>query len=238
MRKNTSRGKFSNYGKSIFVTKTKNTEYFANLNRKQPTMRGAIPKTTKANVLQNTRPSFKTASLATNVKRNQKTELNYNIGKKPKTNNVVEGNVVRKPEPKKESFKVVPGQLRTPRLFHSAALSPMLLTAAKFAVAAVIVIAVAAFIRVGLSSATVSTGLNSQYLTSQIEQELSKKGALEVQDSTLGNTSKIRSEAAKLNLVAPAVIEQINLGEDVLAYDKNGNISLVESLNRVAHNGR
>lgn len=158
-----------------------------------------------------------------------------------------EGNVARslnpqpKPEPKIEvpvtkapELHAIKGSQKQRSLMQSSALSPMFVTLAKTAATLVVVIAILAFVRVGFTSATVSTGLNSQEISNNIQTELVNKNALEVQDSTLGNSSRIRESASHYNLVTPAAIETINLGQDVLAYDDNKNVSLVESLNRVA----
>lgn len=229
MRQNTAKGKFSNYGKSVFVTKTKNTEYFARATRKQPTMRGAFPKPIVASNVSSRKPQ-QTLNVAS------KTSVRNTTPRKPE----FEGTAVKKAQPKvqKPDFTIVPGNLRTKGIFQTTALSPMLLTCAKIAIVAVIVIAVAAFIRVGFTAATVSTGISSQNLSAQIQDELIQKNKLEVEDSTLGNSSKIRNEAAQYQLVTPATVESIDLGEDIVAYDKSGNVSLVQSLNRAAHNGR
>lgn len=164
-----------------------------------------------------------------------------------------EGNVARRldtaaqpqpfvePKPKQDKkqekisqLHVIKGTKQQKGPLQTAALSPMLLTFAKTAAAIVLFVALMAFVRVGLTSATVSAGLNSKEISNNIQNELVKKSALEVEDSALGNSSNIRQKASDFNLVAPGAIETLNLGQDVLAYDENKNVSLVNSLNRVA----
>lgn len=258
LRTNIQKGKFSNYGNSIFITPTANTKYFENQKAKQPTLRGSFPKAV--------RWSFDDESL-TNARTNYDRGLEFNRSAAIARNKVTidasktiatasfksnvysqpnfDGTAARRlaPEPKIEkapkletnvNMHAVKGSATQKRVISTAALSPMFLTLAKVAAAVVVVVAVMAFVRVGLTSATVSTGLNSQLISNKIDSELINKSALEVEDSTLGNTSRIRQAAADLSLVAPSAIETINLSPDVLAYDENKNVSLVESLNRVA----
>lgn len=234
-RSNIQKGKFSNYGSSIFATPTDNTKYFKEANAKLPTMRGSFPRAVRYSLddegIRNARIDY-----------NRGLELNKSAARaRRNSESSFEGNAARRLAPEtnidaeSQSFMHAhAGNAEKPTLIHSSALSPMFLSLAKVAAVVVCVIAILAFVRVGLTSATVSTGLASQNITNKIEAELVNKNALEVQDSTLGNTARIRQAAAEYSLVAPASVETIVLDQDVLAYDENKNVSLVESLNRVA----
>ena len=116
----------------------------------------------------------------------------------------------------------------------TAAMSPMIVTLAKVAAVLVVLVAVLAFIRVGMTSATVSNGLASQEISKAIDGELVSKNALEVQDSSLANSGRIRQVASQYSLVVPSAIQVFDIGQDVLAYDDNNHVSLVESLDRAA----
>ena len=176
--------------------------------------------------------------------------ISFFTGKKISDSDAFDGNAARSLQPeiqthelpeyiyrnnKNKDLRAIKGQQKQRGIMQSSVLSPMLITVAKFSTAIILVVACAAFARVGLSSATVSLGINSQEISSQIESELAMKNTLEVQDSTLGNSSRLRDKAAEYGLVAPTSIEQITLAPDPLCYDNDGNVSLTESLNRVAN---
>lgn len=258
--KNIQKGKYSNYGSSIFAPPTSNTKYFQNI--KQPTMRGSFPKPIRStlgdegvvNARINYNRGMELNRSATFARSNSSIDASKTIAFASFKNSTYsqsnfDGTAARRlaPEPKikqnpkkdlKPSMHAVAGNAPVKSVVKSATLSPMLLMVAKVAAAVVIVIAIMAFVRVGITSATVSLGLNSQQIQKNIETELVNKNALEVKDSTLGNTGRIRQAAADYSLVAPASIETISLSPDVLAYDSNNNVSLVESLNRVAQNSK
>ena len=160
------------------------------------------------------------------------------------SNSIYDGNAARKlrslPDINSRSkgdtakMHAVKGAAKVRSAAQSSVSSPMLVTLAKFAAALVVLIAILAFVRVAMTTATVSNGLASQEISANIDTELINKNALEVQDSALGNSGRIKQAAAEYALVNPGVITVLNLGQDVLAYDENNNVSLVESLNRVA----
>lgn len=256
---NIQKGKFSNYGSSIFTTPTNNTKYFKK-NTYQPTMRGSFPRRVRSSLetegIRNARVDYnrgmdlnRSAAVARSSAKIDASKTISMASFKTSTysQSDFDGTAARRlaPQPKPKrvpktepvpKLHAVAGSAEVKKVSHTAVLSPMLLTLAKVAAAVVVVIAVLSFVRVGLTSATVSLGLNSQQISKNIDTELVNKNALEVQDSTLGNTGRIRQAAADYSLVSPATIETISLGQDVLAYDENNNVSLVESLNRVSHN--
>lgn len=260
LRTNIQKGKFSNYGSSIFATPTKNTQYFKERKVKQPTMRGSFPKAVRYSLdeegISNARTSYE-RGMALNLsaagarRRNTSLNTSHTIATATMQQNVFtrsnfEGNAARRLAPEPEiktktksaptnNLHAVKGEAKQRSVMQSAALSPIIVSASKVLTAVVIVVACMAFIRVGLTSATVSTGLNSQTISNNIDTELVNKNQLEVQDSALGNTARIRQAASDYSLVAPSAIQTIYLDQDVLAYDDQNNVSLVESLNRVAN---
>lgn len=142
-----------------------------------------------------------------------------------------------KPAPQKK-VQAVRGSASQRGIMQSSAMSPTLVTFAKFSAALVIFIALIAFVRVGLTSQTISKGIESQNITAQIDQELTTKNGLEVQASTLGNSSKVREGAEKLGMITPATIETIKLEKDVLAKNEDGSLSLVNSLDRLTDSAK
>lgn len=182
------------------------------------------------------------ATSASNVRLSN---INYFTGGKSSVG-AIEGNVARKITPKvapkktnvsKPNLNVLRGEAKQKNIFQTTALSPMLVTLTKVAAAVIVVIAIMAFVRVAMTSATVSTGLATQQISAQIDNELISKNGLEVQDSALSNSSRLRQAASQFNLVAPASVETINLEKDILDYQGN-KVSLVGSLNNIANNAK
>lgn len=250
LRKNIKKGKFSNYGKSIFTKSTNNTKYFAEKTIKQPTMRGAFPKSIKVSLnSDSSKPNM------SSLKAERKSVAFYSRPRDMDFTNMpaFEGTAARRvdavpktiPAPRKRENKLekpkvqaVKGRAAQKNIMQTSALSPTLVTFAKFAAVIVVFIAIVAFVRVGLSAATISKGIESQQINAQINKELVNKNGLEVQDSTLGNSSKVRASAEKLGMVSPNIIEPIKLDKDVVAQDEEGNLSLVKSLNRLASSAK
>lgn len=276
-RTNIKKGKFSNYGSSIFSPSTKNTQYFQTKNTKQPTVRGSFPKAVRWSLddegitnrrldysrgqnlnrsAANNRPNISfgasqkiaSATMSSNIYAGQPSagnvrlsNINYFTGGRSSAS-AFDGNAARKvtARPKKmqaatePAVHAVKGAKPERSVFYSTAMSPMLLTLAKVAVAVIIVMAIMAFVRVAMTSATVSTGLNSQAISAQIDNQLIEKNALEVQDSALSNSSRVRQAAAQHNLVLPTKVETIYLDKDILDYSGD-KISLVGSLNNLAN---
>ena len=249
LRQDIKKGKFSNYGSSKFSTPTKNTQYFANKRAKQPTMRGSFPKAVRWSLddegITNRRSDYNRGMAlnrsAANASKNFEIGVAQTISTANFVNSIYDGNAARKMRSVADVAKKV-GNTEKMHAIKGGAVakskstvsSPMLVTIAKFAAIFICLLAILAFIRVGLTSTTVSNGLSSQEISKQIDNELISKNALEVQDSTLANSSRIRQVASQYSLVTPGVIQVINLPQDVLALDDNNNVSLVESLKRVS----
>ncbi len=124
-------------------------------------------------------------------------------------------------------ISVVPGRgtrTQTPSLPASAVLL------AKVAAVVLVVLALVAFVRVGLAAATVSASMESQQLSSQISDARSSGAALEVSQSSLTNPSRLRQQAKSLGMAAPAETGVIVLDKDVVATDDNGALSLSKSM--------
>lgn len=91
--------------------------------------------------------------------------------------------------------------------------------------------------RVALNSATVTTSLATQEISSDLDEARSYAATLEVQQSTLSNPTRVRTAAADLDMAAPVVTETIVLPTDVVATDEAGNLSLTESIRLAAAAG-
>lgn len=134
----------------------------------------------------------------------------------------------RVPErPERPRVRVVPG--------HGANTSTQTIPStvifmAKTAAAVLVVAALLCFARIAIASATVATSMQSQQLESQISDARSGGSNLEVQQSSLSNPTKVKTEANRLKMAAPASVGVIDLGTDVVATDDAGNLSLSKSV--------
>ena len=115
-----------------------------------------------------------------------------------------------------------------------AAVSSALVTAAKMAAVVLVVVAALAFARIALTSATVSTLIESDALSSQIQTARSTGVGLEMEQSVLANPSAVKAAAKKLGMAAPAEVGVIALTPDVVAVDAAGDLSLSKTVKNLA----
>ena len=104
--------------------------------------------------------------------------------------------------------------------------SALLVTAAKMAAIVLVVVAALAFARIALTSATVTTMIESDSISSEIADARSAGVSLEMEQSVLSNSSAIKQAATKLGMSAPFEVGTIELAPDVVATDAGGNLSL------------
>ena len=122
-------------------------------------------------------------------------------------------------------INVVPGRkTQTPTLPAS------VVFLAKAVAVVLVVVSLVAFVRIGLAAATVTTSKESQALSSQIDEARSNGAALEVQQSSLANPTRVKKEASKLKMAAPETVGTINLGKDVVVTNDDGSLSLSKSV--------
>ena len=134
----------------------------------------------------------------------------------------------RAPEHERRArISVVPGRgTRT----QPASLPSNVVFLAKAVAVVLVVVALVAFVRIGLMSATISTTMQSSQLTSQISDARSSGAALEVSQSALSNPTKVKQQAGKLDMAAPETTGVITLDKDVVATDESGALSLSKSV--------
>ena len=129
-------------------------------------------------------------------------------------------------------FDVIPGRRTSQGVVT---LPQSIVTVAKLIVVAALVVAALCFVRVGLTAATVSTSIESDSLSAQIETARTVGGDLEVQQSQLSNSMHIRVKAASLGMAAPVDTQTIVLPADPVAVDGAGNLSLSESVSTMSN---
>ena len=108
-----------------------------------------------------------------------------------------------------------------------------LVTVAKLAAVLLIVLAVASCLRIALMSATVSTLIESDTLSSEISQARSTGTSLEMEQSVLTSPPALNAAAKKLHMTTPWESDVIDLGMDVVAVDAAGNLSLTGTVKNV-----
>lgn len=97
---------------------------------------------------------------------------------------------------------------------------------AKTIAVVLVVLALLGCVRITLSSATVTTALETRELSSQIDSARSEGNSLEVAQSSLSNPTRIKDAATQLGMSAPAYVATIDLSGDVVVIDAAGNLSL------------
>ena len=132
-------------------------------------------------------------------------------------------------------FEVIPG--RRGASSDVATLPSSIIGAAKAVVVVALVIVMVCCVRVGLSAASITTSIEANRLSTQIENARSYGSDLEVQQSRLSNSTHIRVEAASLGVTPPEKTVAVVLGADVVATDETGNLSLSGSIAALENQG-
>lgn len=114
--------------------------------------------------------------------------------------------------------------------------SSLLVTAGVMAAILLLVVAALAFGRITLMNATVTTMIESDALSTQIETMRSEGISLEMEQSVLSNTHAVNAAAKRLGMVAPYEVEHIALSPDVVVLNDEGGLSLSASLKTLAEN--
>lgn len=109
-------------------------------------------------------------------------------------------------------------------------LSPSLVMLAKMFAVFVVIMALLGFVRIGLASATVSTAVATEELSTQIENAHASANSLEVTESYLSNPVALKGKAAGLGMAEAAETGTLTLPKDVIVTDASGNLSLSGSL--------
>lgn len=108
----------------------------------------------------------------------------------------------------------------------SQAISSAWVFLAKTIAVVLLFLALLACVRITISSATVTTALETRELTSQIDTARSAGNVLEVQQSSLSNPTRIKDAAALLGMSAPAYVANIDISGDLVVTDGAGSLSL------------
>lgn len=112
----------------------------------------------------------------------------------------------------------------------SAVLSPAVISLARMCAVVLVVFALLGFARIALVSATVSTAVAAEGVSSQIESARAAGSELEVRETYLSNPSSLRSSAIALGMGEPADNAALMLTPDVVAVNEAGDLSLAGTL--------
>ena len=114
-------------------------------------------------------------------------------------------------------------------------LDPRWQVVARVVIAIAAILFVAACVRVQIVSATVQASQEYQQVAADIETARAQGSALEVQASNLSSPGYVKDYASqRLGMHAPATVETLTLGSDVVVVDEGGALSLSQSLAAVA----
>ena len=126
--------------------------------------------------------------------------------------------------PRTTRITSVPGTRRAPREQHESNVT--LVTLAKFLIVAMVIVAIASIVRITLASATVTTMVEGDNISSEIAEARSAGTELEVAQATLTAPAALKDKAEDLNMSVATDISTIALAEDVVVKDSAGNLSL------------
>lgn len=120
---------------------------------------------------------------------------------------------------------------------HGKALTPsqqLAISIAKCAFALITVFAMIGIGRVTLNSLNVQEALAARTAQAQLDEARSSINVMEVQQSTLSNPTRIKTEAEALGMSSAETVAIIDITGDVVATDDEGNLSITDSLAVVA----
>ncbi len=97
-----------------------------------------------------------------------------------------------------------------------------------------VVVTFVACINLFLSAATVKTSMQAQAISTQIDEARAEGTSLEVTQSLLSNPTRVRQQAEKLGMSAPAEVGSIVMSQDIVSTDESGALSLSRSVDLAA----
>lgn len=109
----------------------------------------------------------------------------------------------------------------------------LLVTAAKLAAVVLVFVACLCFARIALTNAAVTTMIESDALSAEIETARSSGVGLEMEQSVLSSTSALNAAVKRLGMAAPGEVGTLVLEPDVVATGANGELSLSGSVKNV-----
>lgn len=135
-----------------------------------------------------------------------------------------------RPNPQyRPDISVIPGRGPLPRV------DSRVFVLLRVAVAVLVILGIAGVARLYFIGEAVTASVTHEALAMDVNTARAEGSALEVQASNLSNPAYVRDYAAsKLKMSAPVMVETMELGEDVVVVDADGDLSLSGSLAAVA----
>lgn len=146
------------------------------------------------------------------------------------------GNAARELPARRERERFSSADVRTVRTGGSREAeqaASLLATAARLGAVLLVVIAALCFARIALTNAAVTTMIESDTLSAQIEEARSSGIGLEMQQSVMTSPSSLKSAVHRLGMAAPVEVGTIALDPDVVAVTDAGELSLSETVKNV-----
>ncbi len=110
------------------------------------------------------------------------------------------------------------------------AVSSVVARAVRILAVVVAVFAVVGAVRITFDSLTIGAALESTQISRDIDAARKEGNALELEKSMLSNPGRIKAEAKKIDMAAPAQTTYIDLSGDVVVTDEAGSLSLSGSM--------
>ena len=132
---------------------------------------------------------------------------------------------------RRRRLEVLPGSRERGRKQGTS--SPSIIVLARSIAVILVVIAAVCCIRIALTSATVSTMIESDAISTEIEEARSLGTGYEMEQSGMTSASTLKGAAKRLNMTAPIEVGTIALAEDVVATDADGNLSFSGTIRNV-----
>ena len=129
--------------------------------------------------------------------------------------------------------EVLPGSGSRRQARRQNTASPSIITLARSIAVILVVVAVVCCVRIGLTSATVSTMIESDNLSTQIAEARSTGTNFEVEQSGLTSTVMLKGAAKRMGMITPYEVGSIALPADVVATDADGNLSFSGTIRNV-----
>lgn len=137
----------------------------------------------------------------------------------------------RREEKQTPKIEVHPGG--NPRIKTKAAPSAIPAAIQVFA-AAILLFALIGFINITFTSAALASATEQDAVKTEISNAREEGKALEVELGSLSNPTSIKEKAAELGMAPATDVLQINLEEDIVKTDADGNLALAGSLKAAA----
>lgn len=132
------------------------------------------------------------------------------------------------PVREREQVRVLPGQR------SDAALSPVVVSAAKAIVAVALLIALACIARVALSTASVQALMETRQAEAATSEQRAWGADLRIAQGAAASPTALKDRASDLGMAPATDSAMVSLSDDVVGYSDSGSLSLARTIENVA----